>query len=44
MKDDYLKKVLIELQNIYEEIKSNKDKRMIKKLIIKVKEWVENDN
>ncbi len=44
MKDDYLKKVLIELQNIYEELKSNKDKRMIKKLIIKVKEWVENDN
>ena len=44
MKDDYLKKVLIELQNIYEELKSNKDKRMIKKLIIKVKEWIENDN
>ena len=30
MKDDYLKKILIELQNIYEELKSNKDKRMIK--------------
>lgn len=44
MKDDYLKNVLIELQNIYEELKSNKDKRMIKKLIIKVKEWIENDN
>ena len=44
MKDDYLKKVLIELQNIYEELKSNKDKRMIKKLIIKVKEYIENDN
>ena len=44
MKDDYLKKILIELQNIYEELKSNKDKRMIKKLIIKVKEWIENDN
>ena len=44
MKDDYLKNVLIELQNIYEELKSSKDKRMIKKLIIKVKEWIENDN
>lgn len=44
MKDDYLKNVLIELQNIYEELKSNKDKRMIKKLIIKVKEYIENDN
>ena len=44
MKNDYLKEVLLELQNIYEELKSNKDKRMIKKLIIKVKEWIENDN
>lgn len=44
MKNDYLKEVLFELQNIYEELKSNKDKRMIKKLIIKVKEWIENDN
>ena len=43
MKNDYLKDVLIELQNIYVELKSNKDKRMIKKLIIKVKEWLEND-
>ena len=42
MKNDYLKEVLLELQNIYEELKSNKDKRMIKKLIIKVKEWIEN--
>ena len=30
MKNDYLKDILIELQNIYEELKSNKDKRMIK--------------
>ena len=44
MKNDYLKEVLLKLQNIYEELKSNKDKRMIKKLIIKVKEWLENDN
>ena len=44
MKNDYLKKVLFELENIYENLKSNKDKRMIKKLIIKVKEWIENDN
>lgn len=43
MKNDYLKDVLIELQNIYEELKSNKDKRMIKKLIIKIKEWLENE-
>ena len=41
MDNDYLKDVLIELENIYEELKSNKDKRMIKKLIIKVKEWLE---
>ena len=44
MQNDYLKDVLIELQNIYGELKSNKDKRMIKKLIIKIKEWLENDN
>ena len=44
MKNDYLKEVLLELQNIYEEVKSNKDKRMIKKLIIKIKEWLEDDN
>lgn len=43
MKNDYLADVLIELQNIYEELKSNKDKRMIKKLIIKIKEWLENE-
>lgn len=43
MENDYLKDVLIELENIYEELKSNKDKRMIKKLIIKVKEWLENE-
>lgn len=42
MNNDYLKDVLIELQNIYEELKSNKDKRMIKKLIIKINEWLEN--
>ena len=43
MNNDYLKDVLIELQNIYEQLKSNKDKRMIKKLIIKIKEWLENE-
>ena len=43
MNNDYLADVLIELQNIYEELKSNKDKRMIKKLIIKIKEWLENE-
>lgn len=43
MDNDYLKDVLIELQNIYEQLKSNKDKRMIKKLIIKIKEWLENE-
>ena len=43
MNKDYLKDVLIELENIYVELKSNKDKRMIKKLIIKIKEWLEND-
>ena len=32
MENDYLKDILIELQNIYEELKSNKDKRMLKKL------------
>ena len=42
MNNDYLKDVLIELENIYEQLKSNKDKRMIKKLIIKIKEWLEN--
>ena len=42
MNKDYLKDVLIELENIYVELKSNKDKRMIKKLIIKIKEWLEN--
>lgn len=43
MENDYLKDVLIELQNIYEELKSNKDKRMIKKLIIKINEWIKNE-
>ena len=43
MKNDYLKEVLLELQNIYEALKSKKDKRMIKKLIIKIKEWLEDD-
>ena len=43
MKNDYLKDVLFQLENIYENLKSNKGKRMIKKLIIKVKEWLEND-
>ena len=41
MENDYLKDVLIELENIYEELKSNKDKRMIKKLIIKIEEWLD---
>ena len=44
MNKDYLKDVLIELENIYVELKSNKDKRMIKKLIIKIKECLEDDN
>ena len=44
MENDYLKDVLIELENIYGELKSNKDKRMIKKLIIKIKEWLGNDS
>ena len=44
MNNDYLADVLIELQNIYKELKSNKDKRMIKKLIIKIKEWLEKWN
>lgn len=44
MKNDYLKDVLFELENIYQELKSNKDKRMIKKLIIKIKEWLEDEN
>ena len=44
MKHDYLKDVLFELENIYQELKSNKDKRMIKKLIIKIKEWLEDEN
>ena len=43
MENDYLKDVLFELQNIYEKLKSNKDKRMIKKLIIKIEEWLENN-
>ena len=43
MNNDYLKDVLIELENIYEELKSNKDKRMIKKLIIKIKEWLDEE-
>ena len=43
MENDHLKDVLIELENIYEQLKSNKDKRMIKKLIIKIKEWLENE-
>ena len=41
MNNDYLKDILLELENIYEQLKSNKDKRMIKKLIIKIKEWLE---
>ena len=43
MNNDHLKDVLIELQNIYEQLKSNKDKRMIKKLIIKINEWLKNE-
>ena len=43
MNNDYLKDVLIELENIYEQLKSNKDKRMIKKLIIKINEWLKNE-
>lgn len=44
MQNDYLKDVLLELQNIYVELKANKDKRMIKKLIIKIQEWLGDDN
>ena len=43
MQNDYLKDVLLELQNIYVELKANKDKRMIKKLIIKIQEWLKDD-
>ena len=43
MQNDYLKDVLIELENIYVELKANKDKRMIKKLIIKIQEWLRNE-
>ena len=43
MQNDYLKDVLIELENIYVELKANKDKRMIKKLIIKIQEWLKDD-
>ena len=43
MDNNYLKDVLFELENIYEQLKSNKDKRMIKKIIIKIKEYMEND-
>ena len=43
MQNDYLKDVLLELQNIYVELKANKDKRMIKKLISKIQEWLRNE-
>lgn len=43
MENDYLADVLFELENIYEKLKSNKDKRMIKKAIIKIKGWLENE-
>lgn len=43
MQNDYLKDVLLELENIYVELKANKDKRMIKKLIIKIQEWLKDD-
>ena len=43
MNNDYLKDVLIELQNIYEELELIKDRRMIKKLIIKIKGWLKNE-
>ena len=43
MDNDYLKNILFELENIYEQLKSNKDKRMIKKLIIKINEWLEDN-
>ena len=43
MNNYHLKDILFELENIYEELKSNKDKRMIKKLIIKIKGWLENE-
>ena len=43
MDNDYLKNILFELENIYEQLKSNKDRRMIKKLINKIKDWLENE-
>ena len=43
MQNDYLKDVLLELQHIYVELKANKDKRMIKKLIVKIQEWLKDD-
>ena len=43
MNNDHLKDILFELEKIYEQLKTNKDKRMIKKLIIKIKEWLENN-
>ena len=43
MENNYLTDVLIELENIYEQLKSSKDKRMIKKLIIKINEWLKNE-
>jgi len=42
MKNDELKDILIEIENIYQKLKSNKDKRLIKPLIIKIKEELKN--
>ena len=43
MKNDILKDLLIELENSYNQMKSNKDKRLIKTLIIKIKEVLEDE-
>lgn len=43
MKNDELKDLLIELENAYSQMKSNKDKRLIKPLIIKIKEVLEDE-
>lgn len=43
MKNDVLKDLLEELQNAYNQMKSNKDKRLIKPIINKIKEALENE-
>jgi len=43
MKNDILKDLLIELENAYNQMKSNKDKRLIKPIINKIKEVLDDD-